>query len=894
MGASGLAASIRRTRLLLAVLLAVVMAAVVLVVLDTARQAQAGATLPAGFQEKTVFADLNVPTSVEFSSDGRVFVAEKSGLIKVFDSLTDPEPSIYADLRTEVYHYWDRGLLGMALHPNFPADPRIYVLYTRNAELGGVAPRWPSPNGTDDDCPTPPGPTDQGCLVSGRLSVLVPAVQARGAQDGGAVNEQPLVDDWCTQFPSHHIGTLAFGADGMLYAGGGDGASFTYTDYGQKNNACGDPPKPAGTPLTAPTAQGGALRSQDMRTPGDPTSLAGSIIRINPDNGRPAPGNPTTTGDDNARRIIAYGMRNPFRFTVKPGTNELWVGDVGYNSWEEIDRIPNPTAKPRNFGWPCYEGRTPERGFEGASLNLCKNLYAAGPDAVSAPYFQYKHGQKVVPTENCGVGSTSVTGVAFYTGATYPAHYKGALFFADYNRGCIWAIRPGPDGLPDRSKIEPFAGGINGPIELETGPNGDLFGVDVGGKIVRYVYNGTNNPPVAAIKSDVTSGPLNLTVRFDATGSTDADGNPLTYSWDLDGDGTYGDATGATASHVYTARGRVKVGLKVDDGHGGTDHVTTPIYPGSTPPTATITSPGPGTRWKVGDRITFSGTGTDAEDGTLGGGRLDWQTIMHHCPAGCHEHVITGSQGGGGRFVAPDHENPSWIELRLTVRDGDGQTDTKSVGLYPRNTDLTLASEPPGVPLTMFDRKQRAPFTRPVIARSTVSVAAPTGVQWLAGYPQVFAGWSDGKPSAHNLVAPVANTTLTAAYRRLPNLALRRPVRAKSVEGPRRQATKAVDGRRGTRWASRRTAPQWIQVDLGARKRVGRVVLRWQAYAKRYRILVSSNGRTWSRVHVTGAGDGGVDNIVFPGRTARYVRVQGDIHGTPYGCSLWEFEVYAR
>jgi glucose/arabinose dehydrogenase len=83
------------------------------------------ATLPAGFTESTVVSGLTNPTVLRFASDGRVFVAEKSGLIKVFDNLSDPTPTVFADLRTNVHNFWDRGLLGMALHPNFPATPYV-------------------------------------------------------------------------------------------------------------------------------------------------------------------------------------------------------------------------------------------------------------------------------------------------------------------------------------------------------------------------------------------------------------------------------------------------------------------------------------------------------------------------------------------------------------------------------------------------------------------------------------------------------------------------------------------------------------------------------------------------------------------------------------------------
>jgi glucose/arabinose dehydrogenase len=116
-------------------------AAIVLVPFGAA-PADAVGTLPTGFQEEVAFSGLTNPTNVEFSQDGRVFIAEKSGLIKVFDGLSDTTPTTFADLRTNVYNFWDRGLLGLALAPNFPTDPHVYVLYTHDAAIGGTAPRW--------------------------------------------------------------------------------------------------------------------------------------------------------------------------------------------------------------------------------------------------------------------------------------------------------------------------------------------------------------------------------------------------------------------------------------------------------------------------------------------------------------------------------------------------------------------------------------------------------------------------------------------------------------------------------------------------------------------------------------------------------------------------------
>src|SRR5436305_7112819 len=92
-----------------------------------------------GFQDTVVFQGLTAPTVVDFAPDGRVFVAEQSGIIKVFDSLSDTQPTVFADLRTNVLNYGDRGLVGMALDPSFPTKPYVYVLYTYDAPVGGTA-----------------------------------------------------------------------------------------------------------------------------------------------------------------------------------------------------------------------------------------------------------------------------------------------------------------------------------------------------------------------------------------------------------------------------------------------------------------------------------------------------------------------------------------------------------------------------------------------------------------------------------------------------------------------------------------------------------------------------------------------------------------------------------
>jgi glucose/arabinose dehydrogenase/PKD repeat protein len=724
----------------------------------------AGATpLQPGFTESTVFSGLTEPTDVAFAPDGRVFVSEKSGLIKVFSSLNATTPTIAVDLRTQVYNFWDRGLLSIALDPQFPTRPYLYALYTADAEIGGVAPKWGTAGETSDGCPTPPGATDLGCTASTRLAKLTVTGDI-------VTSEQVLINDWCQQFPSHSAGGLVFGPDGMLYASGGEGASFNFTDYGQEKNVCGDPPAGIGGTQTAPTAEGGALRAQDYRTTADPTGLDGSLIRVDPDTGAAAPGNPNSASSDlNQRRIIAAGMRNPFRFTFRPGTSEIYVGDVGWGTWEEINRLPKADdSTVDNFGWPCYEGPNQSPAYAGAGLNLCKSLYNT-PGSTTAPLYAYEHGADVVKGEECTEGGSSVSGLAFYEGGSYPSNYKGALFFADYSRRCTWVMFE-KNGLPDPSTRISFMND-NDPVNIKIGPGGDLFVVDFTGSVRRISYPGGNRAPTAVAKAQPQYGPLPLTVSFDGTGSTDPDaGDTLTYAWDLDGDGQYDDSTAAKPSWTYTSAATVTARLKVSDKGGLSSATTITIGAGNEPPHAVIDTPTEALHWAVGDPISFSGHGSDPQDGTLPAANMSWNLVMRHCETvnDCHSHSLQSYPGvTGGSFVAPDHEYPSYLELRLTVTDKGGLSDTQVLRLDPRTVDLNFASEPPGLTLSVGDTSGAAPFTKTVIVGSHQTITAGTP-QLLNNAWYGFSFWSDLGAPTHDIVAPEATATYTAKYKAEP------------------------------------------------------------------------------------------------------------------------------
>lgn len=715
----------------------------------SATDANAG-IVPAGFSDTAVIDNLVLPTAAAFAPTGRVFIAEKSGIVKTYDSVDDTTATIAADLRDVVYDFWDRGLLGIAVHPDYPAEPYLYALYSYDQKPGGG--QW------GDDCPDPPGANGDGCVIPGRLSRI--ALDANGVATGG---EQVLITGWCQQYPSHSIGTVTFGPDGALYVGGGDGASFTFTDYGQVGNPCGDPPGTRGTGLSLPDARGGTLRSQSPRRPaGEPVSLDGAILRVNPETGAGLPGNPFAAGTHpNKRRIIAYGMRNQFRFGFRPGTDELWVGDVGWHRWEEINRIPAAAdSVAENFGWPCYEGVRRQPGYDDLDLTACESLYTGAGQ--TKPYYTYHHKSEVVAGDGCPVGGSSISGIAFEDSSDYPAAYRGALFFADSSRGCIWTMPIGSDGQPDRGGIRPFAVGVVRPVQLLIGPDGDLFyiALDVG-QLRRISYG----RPTAVASADPTSGDVPLTVHFDGTASSDPDGHPLSYAWDLDADGAFDDAFTATAEYTYTTRDSVRARLRVTDSTEKSDVDTVIIAVADPPdqrPVATIDDPAGDLTWRVNDRISFSGHATDPQE-ELTVEALNWQVTLNHCytTENCHSHPVKPyERTATGTFIAPDHEYPSSLEITLTATDSDGNQGIDTVELYPQTVPLDFASTPTGMRLRVNDSDARTPFSRTAIigSRNSVSAPSPQG----AGY--WFTAWSDGGARSHEVVAPESRTTYRASY----------------------------------------------------------------------------------------------------------------------------------
>ena len=661
---------------------------------------------PAGFSTVEQVRGLDGPTALAYAPDGRLFVAEKAGRVRVADAQGRLRPEPVIDISDHVNSYWDRGLLGIAVDADFATNRFVYLLYTHEA------------NALDPGAPK----TSRLTRIRVTSDSRVEDPEAPETTLLGSVAQAPCpapadtVDCIPADGFSHAIGTVRADPDGTLWLGSGDASGFDGVDMK-------------------------ALRTYNE------SSFAGKLIHIDR-NGQGLPGHPFCPDDADLTKVCAKlyakGFRNPFRFQLRPSGGPF-VADVGWNSSEELDVV-----KPgRSYGWPCYEGAAQTPGYE--DLPECAVEYAAGPSAHEPPAYHYDHGS-----------DATVLAGPRYDGDQYPAAYRGAWFFGDYAKGLLWQATIDAQG--SISGVQPFATGFEGAVDLERAPDGDLVFVSFGGEagagsVQRIVYG--NRPPVAHATATPAQGVAPLHVTLSAAGSVDPDGDAVTYEWDVDDDGD-ADATGPTVDHTYAAGGHTAT-LTVRDARGLAASDSVEVLADESPPTVSVLAPAAGQRFRYGQPIELRGAGSDAQDGTLGDAALHWRITMHH---GGHTHVIEADRSGRTVSFTPpgDHDADSFLEFRLTARDSAGLEASQVVTMDPQTVGLTLASSPPGAVLSYAGEDVTAPTLRTAAVGFHPTISAPAQVT-SDGRLYTFDRWSDGGLRLHGIVIPDRDLTLTARYR---------------------------------------------------------------------------------------------------------------------------------
>ncbi|MEM7284399.1 MAG: PQQ-dependent sugar dehydrogenase [Pseudomonadota bacterium] len=321
------------------------------------------------------------------------YLLEKSGVIRNFPNNVNTQTnSVYLDISGPVADGGEGGLLGLAFHPDFDSNRAVFLNYTSS--------------------------------TTGSLQTRISSFIANAQNTGLQVNTESIVLTVGQPFNNHNGGAIAFGKDGNLYIGYGDG--------------------------------GGS--NDDLDSAQSPSTLLGSFARINVDaltSYTVPPNNPFVNTQGFAPETYAYGFRNPWRWSFDSLTGTLWVGDVGQGRFEEIDIV----RAGENHGWRCYEG------------NSMFNTDGC-PDASELTFPVHDYGRSA---------GRSVTGGYVYRGDNI-ANLQGSYVYGDFATGRIWALRPLPDGtyrnipLLDTDKsIAAFAQGNDGEIYYLSFNDGEIY-----------------------------------------------------------------------------------------------------------------------------------------------------------------------------------------------------------------------------------------------------------------------------------------------------------------------------------------------------------------------------------------------------------------------------------
>jgi glucose/arabinose dehydrogenase len=752
--------------------------------------------LPAGFTDNVVASGFGGPTAMEFSPDGRLFVLEQGGNVKMIQS----GGTTWQALHLNVDSNGERGLLGIAFDPNYASNHFVYLYYTNPG--AGAAP-WAT------------GEHNQ-------LSRFT--VNDSNPQQPVFGNEAPILDwDNLSGATNHNGGAIHFGLDGMLYADAGDNVQTfvgpdgnTYRVSQTLNNLLGKQLR-----IDVSKFNSGVASRDD-------TTVGHLIPSDNPFVG-------TASGID--QLIYELGLRNPFTFAVQPGTGKIFINDVGENTWEEIDQ----GVAGANYGWSG--GNTDGFGHPPPS-------FAAG--TYHDPQLAYSHAGPP--------GGIAIVGGTFYdpTTASFPASYVGKYFYEDLGAGWIRVFDPSNPGTPSNPDTSaPFADSTPGGLrDLKVDAAGNLYYLSGGNGTVHeisyvapqitaqptdqtvsqgqsatfsvtatgaaplgyqwqhlvganWVNVGTNASTLTisnAASADagsyrvtvsnsfgsVTSNTANLTVNSTGapvitTQPTDrlvnagqsvtftvvASGTaPLGYQWQhLVGANWVNVGTNSSKFTINSATASNAGGYRVvvSNSHGSATSNTATLTVNQLP-VVTISAPASSLTYTFGQTVNFAGSATDPEDGTLPPASLSWEIRFYQedKPDGTGKHFTTFQTFAGvasGSIVTnfPSTSTLVWYRFILTATDSNGASSSTYVDIHPKTAKFMLASNPTGLQLLL----DGSPITGGTSVTGVVGQPRTIGVvspQTLGSTTYTFASWSDGGAASHTITISSTFTTYTARF----------------------------------------------------------------------------------------------------------------------------------
>lgn len=705
-------------------------------------------TFPSGFSSTTIGSGWSEPVGAMYNKTGtRLFVWEKGGRVYVCNlsgGVYVKQSTPVLDISPEVGNWRDHGMLGFALDPNFETNGLIYLLYVvdRHHLIYFGTGSYNASTNTYFSA-TIGRITRYKTVTSG--GNLIADLTTRNILLGETkTNGIPILHE------SHGVGSLAFAADGTLLATAGDGASYNTTDVGNLAETYYAQAITDG--IIRSNENVGSFRSQMIN------SYNGKLLRIDPVTGNGISSNPfydAASPRSAKSRMWAMGFRNPFRFSVRPNTGstnpatgdigEIYVGDVGWVTYEELNIIKAPAA---NCGWPIFEGLTylssyynattqnrdepnPRYGIGGCTqqyftfqnlikqatadnnttlYNPCNSSYTISSPRPNrffhrVPAIDWKHGVdsarvkkfngNLLGVAQIGTTASGVTGTPFrgnsasgscwYTGNMFPAAYKNTYMQADY--GGTWLKNFTIQYIDQLQTVNDFATGFLAIVSVNENPlDGSLVIVDIGNSTVKKINYGGNQPPVVKLSSNINYGPAPLAVNFTGNSSFDPEGGALTYSWNF-GDGTP-LSTLANPTHVFTTANssprKFVVKLTVRDNQNATSTDSLIISANNTPPVVNITSPVKNSFYNLGPDSLYAlrATVSDAQH-TASQLFYQWQTTLRH---NNHQHAepVDTNRNASAMIsrIGCNGDNYYWF-IKLTVTDAAGLSTVDSSKIFP-------------------------------------------------------------------------------------------------------------------------------------------------------------------------------------------------------------------
>jgi cytochrome c len=646
-----------------------------------------GATVLANYQMTVIASNpgnLGEPIGLAVLPDGRVLQTVRTGDLR----LHDPANGISTVINTiPVYTHSEDGLYGPAVDHDFANNRWVYLYY---------APPLATPAGNAPVTSADPNawvPFD-GYFQLSRFKFVEDPTPHLDLATEQQILQVPVVRGTCC----HVGGEIRFDSKGNLWLVTGDDTNAGGSDGFTPIN---DMAPPGSTVYQNPAYDA-------RRSSGNTNDLRGKVLRITVnDDGSYSipPGNLFPPGTPQTRpEIYAMGLRNPFRLNLDEN-------DVAYvTDYSPDSRVPSATRgpegtgrmmvirEPANYGWPfCVQPDLPyfdydfATGISGAPFDCDApvndsrhntGLTVLPPVRTSELWYTFNaitpcpEAYLGDPPQACpslfpelGVGGVGPHGAAPYhydpaldSPTKFPAYYDNAIFFAEFTRDYLKEIRLDAAGqvfkinslLNCGELPQPFL--CDNPMDVTWGPDGNFYVLSYGdgffrsnpdAKLLRFSYVRGLRAPTAVLSAEPTSGQAPLTVNFSSAGSNDPDpGESFTFAWDFDGDGTT-DSIEADASFTYTTNDTFIARLTVTDSSGRTGTTTRTITVGNTEPTVTVTAPVTGGFFDWGNRIPWSVTVTDPEDGAVDCSRVAVTFVLGH---DTHGHADETQMGCSGVF----------------------------------------------------------------------------------------------------------------------------------------------------------------------------------------------------------------------------------------------------